>query len=413
MSRKSSSSGNSSVIVGAVLLLGICGITAVFAYFYSQTTQNTPVVLPTSAAVAQLPTAEPTNPLQATNTPIPIEPVEGGVATVDNSIPLTETAVSQQEQEEEAQIYLTQTRPFIPTNTPRPTNTPLPSNTPVVTMTPSNTPLPTQVPNSAWNAEYFDNQDLSAPPLYYAVNSIIAFDWGTGSPGNGIPDDNFSARWQKTVAMSPGMHRFYVRADDGVRVWLNDQLIIDRWSEATDQTYNVDRDITAVNNTLRVEYYENIGDAQIQFWWEKLGDFTEWRGQYFTNKTLDNSGLALTRNDADINFQWGEGSPASGIPVDNFSVRWDRTINFATDRYRFFAEVDDGVRIYVDGKLIVEDWQDRGVRVVSGATNISQGDHIIIVEYYENISDAQIRVWWEKDVPTPTPTATATASAYP
>ncbi len=419
MSDRRAKGGSSSVVVGAVLLLGMCGITAVFIYFYSQSQSNVPTALPTSAVVAQIPTAAPgtsTSALQPTNTPIPTQPMGGGVATVDNSVLLTQTAVAQEEKDEAAQVFLTQTRPFIPTSTPRPPNTAVPpaaSATSAVTVAPSRTPVPTQAPNTGWGAEYFDNQNLTAPVRFYAQDPLIAFDWGTGSPGNGIPDDHFSVRWQKVQALSPGMHRFFVRADDGVRVWLNDQLIIDRWDNATDQTYSADREITAVNNNLRVEYFENVGDAQIQFWWEKIGDFTDWRGQYYNKRSFDDSALALMRNDKEINFQWGEGAPANGLPIDNFYVRWSRTLSFNPDRYRFFATVDDGVRIYVDGKLVLDDWNEQGMHTVSAATNISQGEHIIVVEYFENIGDAQVKVWWEKDVATATPTPTPTVAAYP
>ncbi len=420
MSRSGRSSNGFSLGMVAVILIFLLGGTAVFLYIYTQNKQTeTPAQLPTSAAIAQLPTAEPTSALQATNTPLSTT-VSGSVTdSIDNSVRLTETAVAQQALDEAGRIYLTQTRPYLPTSTPRPTNTAVPTVTPMVTATPSRTAVPTQAPVSAWRGEYFANPNVLDPATFVREDNLINFDWGTGSPGDGIPNDNFSVRWEKIIALSPGDYRFFVRADDGVRVWLNDQLIIDRWTNATDQTYSVNQSISVVNNIIRIEYFEEIGNAQIQFWWEKQGDFPDWRGQYFSNKTLDSAGLAVTRNDTDIDFDWGEGSPSSGIPVDNFSARWDRTVEFAADTYRFFAEVDDGVRIYVDGKLILDDWQEGAVRTVSAATNISAGEHIIIVEYFENVAAAQIRVWWEVDVPTatpsatPLPTATATATATP
>lgn len=427
MSGQSSASRGGGLSVGVIVLLLIlfCGATAVIAYLYlNSNRESTPAVLPTSAAVAVLPTTEPTTNLIATNTPIPTQDREA-IATVDNSTALAATAVAQATQTREAEIFLTQTRPFIPTNTPRPRNTSssggsggsgLATNTPIVIIvTPANTPIPTQVPPSDWQGEYFANPTLSGTAVFVRSDPQINFAWGTGSPGEGLPNDNFSVRWTKTVAMSPGTNRFYVRADDGVRVWLNNQMIIDRWQSATDQTYSTDATISQVNNSLRVEYFEGAGDAQIQFWWERVGDFTHWRGEYFTNKTLSESGLILTRNDTAVDFQWGNGAPANGLPVDNFSARWTRTITFEQNRYRFFATVDDGVRIYIDGRLILDDWQDKSVRTVSAATNLSGTAHIVVIEYYENVSDAQIRVWWEVDQPTATPTVmpTATTAAYP
>ena len=431
MSGQNSANRGGGVSVGRIVLLLVllCGATAVIGC-----QEQTPAALPTSASVAELPSAAPataTNSLIATNTPIPTQEREA-IATVDNSTAIAATAAVGAVETQQALIYLTQTRPFIPTNTPRPpssgsggsgsgsgsggsgsgsgsaTSTPV-----VIVITPSNTAVPTQASASNWQGEYFTNKDVSGAPSFLRSDPIINFSWGTGSPFEGMPSDNFSARWTKTQAMSPGTHRFYVRADDGVRVWLNNQLIIDKWQDATDKTYTTDASISQVNNNLRVEYFEGVGDAQIQFWWERIGDFTDWRGQYYNNKTLDESGLVITRNDTAVDFQWGLGSPASGIPVDNFSVRWSRTINFEQNRYRFYATVDDGVRIYIDGNLLLNDWQDKSVRTVSAATNLSASDHIIIIEYYENESDAQIRVWWEVDMPTATPTPTATVAPTP
>ncbi len=421
MSGQNSASRGGGVSVGLIILLLVmfCGTTAVISCQGS-----TSAALPTNAAVAELPTGESataTNSLIATNTPIPTQERES-IATVDNSAAIAATVTMGAEQTRAALIFLTQTRPFIPTSTPRPRNTASSSggsgsgsgsgsatNTPIyIIVTPANTAVPTQVPASDWQGEYFANTDVSGSPVFVRSDPLINFAWGTGSPGEGIPDDNFSVRWTKTVAMSPGTQRFYVRADDGVRVWLNSQLIVDKWQDATDKTYTTDATISQVNNNLRVEYFEGVGDAQIQFWWERVGDFTDWRGQYYNNKTLDESGLVITRNDTAVDFQWGLGSPASGIPVDNFSARWSRTIRFEQNRYRFFATVDDGVRIYIDGKLLLDDWQDKSVRTVSAATDLSASDHIIIIEYYENEYDAQIRVWWEVDTPTATPTPTNT-----
>jgi hypothetical protein len=255
--------------------------------------------------------------------------------------------------------------------------------------------------SSAWKGEYFSNQTLSGNPTYIRNDQEIFFNWGTGSPGSGIPTDNFSIRWTREAGFNAGTYRFFVHSDDGVRVWVDGQLIIDQWHDATAEIYSHALTLSSGVHSLRVDYYENLGDAQIQFMWEIDGAYPNWRGSYFTNPDLTGA-PSLKRNDVDINFDWGTGSPDPSIPSDNFSVRWTQSFFFSQGTYVFHARMDDGVRIYVDGALIVNDWRDGALREVSGDVDLIPGDHLVRVEYYERVTAASIKVWWEQ-----------TASPYP
>ena len=62
----------------------------------------------------------------------------------------------------------------------------------------------------------------------------------------------------------------------------------------------------------------------------------------------------MVRNDDRLDFDWGNGSPDSLIPADRFSVRWTRSIDLEAGVYRFDLVVDDGVRFYVDGTLVLD-----------------------------------------------------------
>ena len=105
---------------------------------------------------------------------------------------------------------------------------------------------------------------------------------------------------------------------------------------------------------------------------------------------------AVVRNDVVINFHWGSGSPAAGVPADNFSARWSRTWNFSEGRYRFHATVDDGVRVYVDDALVIDGWHDSVWRELIGERWLWGGNHTLRVEYYEHTGEASIVVWAEK-----------------
>jgi hypothetical protein len=80
-----------------------------------------------------------------------------------------------------------------------------------------------------------------------------------------------------------------------------------------------------------------------------------WRGEYYGNRKLEGAPV-LVRNDSAVDFDWGSGSPDPAVPADKFSVRWTRTIELDPGTYRFFTSSDDGVRIYVDGKRIVDEF---------------------------------------------------------
>lgn len=259
---------------------------------------------------------------------------------------------------------------------------------------PPPTATPTRVP-TVWRGEYYNNPNLAGSPLLVRDDTAINFNWGHGAPAANLPTDEFSVRWTRQVSFPAGTYRFSVRSDDGVRVWLDTALIIDQWRDAAGVTYTADQTLAAGTYTLRVEYYERGGGAQIQFWWERPGDFPQWRGEYFSNADLVGE-ATLVRNDPAVDFNWGRSAPAAGLPADNFSVRWTRTLAFAEGGlYRFRAVVDDGVRVYVDGYSVIDEWRDGGRREVTADRKLSAGNHSVRVEYYERVGDALIQVWWE------------------
>jgi hypothetical protein len=223
-----------------------------------------------------------------------------------------------------------------------------------------------------------------------------------------------------------------VRSDDGVRVWLDDGLLMDYWQPQDNALRYVDGTYISGNHKLRVEYFERTGSARIRFWWEPSGATTvppttpsvgpaaggpaptppvkmpgPWQGEYFDNRDLKGTPV-LRRSDATLDFSWGKEAPAVGVGRDNFSVRWSGTFAFAEGRYTFTTYTDDGVRVYVDGKQVINSW--RGMRGYRSATLIlSEGNHTVKVEYFERTGAATARLWWVQSgvsqVSSPQPTA--------
>ncbi len=266
---------------------------------------------------------------------------------------------------------------------------------PVVTAT------PTPRVFAGWRGEYYANATLSGQPVLVRDDAAVNFDWGLGSPAPGIPADNFSARWMRTVSLTGGTYRFFARADDGVRVWVDGALIIDQWRPSSGQTHSTAIGLSSGAHQIRVEYYEASQYASIAVWWEMSGGYPDWRGEYYTNPNL--TGLpAMVRNDTAIDFDWGRGSPAPGIPVDLFSVRWMRQQHFDSGTYRFHAVMDDGMRVFVDDQLIIDEWRDGSAREVTRDVYLGHGTRTLRVEYYERTDYAVAKFWWER-VSTPEP----------
>jgi LysM repeat protein len=118
-----------------------------------------------------------------------------------------------------------------------------------------------------------------------------------------------------------------------------------------------------------------------------------WKGTYYNDKYF--SEFVLERQDLEINFNWMTGSPFGDIEKDRFSVRWEKVEYFKGGPYRFYAIADDGVRVYVDDQLIIDGWVIQPATEYKADIQLSEGPHKLVVEYYEEAEDAQIRVYWE------------------
>ena len=110
----------------------------------------------------------------------------------------------------------------------------------------------------------------------------------------------------------------------------------------------------------------------------------------------------LSRCEPVIDNTWGGGAPA-GVPVaaDNFSVRWTTTAMFADGYYTFSATGDDGIRMFVDGNVLIDDWSDHAARTTTSAAQYLNGSHTVTVEYYEHGYDATAQASWTPVVVTP------------
>ncbi len=265
------------------------------------------------------------------------------------------------------------------------------------------TTLPASFPGP-WEGEYFDNAELSGAPYTTRTDASVNFDWDHGPPAGGMPTNHFGVRWSGSFHLDGGTYRFHAKVDDGVRLTVDGDRIINGWRDGGYRLYSADKALFGGHHTVDVMFYESTGVARIHVWWEKVSDEepaglspTEtWYGEYFANQALVGTPVA-TRHDPAIGFEWHGDRPLPDVPRDHFSVRWTRHIELNADHYRFCAMSDDGARIWVDGQLVLDEWHPNNGVAYCGETYAETGVHVVKVEYFEQGGEALIYVWWEPD----------------
>lgn len=124
---------------------------------------------------------------------------------------------------------------------------------------------------TGWTGQYFNNPTLQGSPVYTeALPSGINLNFGTGSPNAAVPVDNFSARYDSVQLFNAGTYEFVAASDDGVRVFVDNVLVLDRFVRRVLTYDRFQLTLTAGAHALRVEYFEEIDQAVVQFSWLQL-----------------------------------------------------------------------------------------------------------------------------------------------
>jgi hypothetical protein len=118
-------------------------------------------------------------------------------------------------------------------------------------------------------AEYFGAMDLSNP-LLIRTDPTIDFNWSGTSPDPSVPPFQYSVRWTgQVLPLYSETYTFIFTADDGVRVWVNGQALIDAWFDQPATAWSGSIDLIAGQAAdIRVEYYQNQGDAVARLEWQ-------------------------------------------------------------------------------------------------------------------------------------------------
>lgn len=280
-------------------------------------------------------------------------------------------------------------------------------------------------------ATYFNNADLTGTTVS-RTDATVNFNWGNGSPNAAIAPDTFSARWTGQVqADKTQTYTFYTTSDDGVRLWINGKQIINDW---TDHGVKEDSGTIALvagqKYDIKLEYYDKQYGATIKLSWSgaatakavipqsQLFSTTPvppassgptpvpptttspgmttnpgLLGTYYDN--LDYTGSSVARYDANVAFDWGTSSPHTIIGRDTWAARWTGQVVAAkSETYTFSITSDGGARLYIDGKLIINDYTDHAKEERSGTIALTAGRHDIKLEYFVVTGSAVMQLRW-------------------
>ena len=237
--------------------------------------------------------------------------------------------------------------------------------------------------------EYFDNQNLTNR-VGTRIDPRVNFDWGLGSPLAAVGVDTFSARWTGQIeARFTETYTFRTRSDDGVRLWVNDRLIIDQWNDhaATNHFGSIDLE-AGVLADIRLEYYENGGGASIQLGWQSASQAFQ----------VVPPSLLYAANDP-------------GVPGDSLVARsvvtgltQPTSIEFSPDgRNLYISEKSGLVKVVRDGNLratpfidirdIVNNVRDRGLLDIAIHPDFENNPYVYLLftydppEVFDNVGD--------------------------
>ena len=117
-------------------------------------------------------------------------------------------------------------------------------------------------------------------------------------------------------------------------------------------------------------------------------------GEYYNG--MEFNSLFTSRRDSLINFRWGMNGPMQGMTEDTFSVRWSgKIIAPETGEYTINTMTDDGARVWVDNKRIIDDWTNHAPLVNSGKVNLEAGkSYDLKFEYFDYKMGAVARLYW-------------------
>jgi hypothetical protein len=273
-------------------------------------------------------------------------------------------------------------------------------------------------------AEYFSNapaaNEFPAIATTTKLDNTVNFNWGNGSPAPGIQNDVFKIRWTgKLKPLTDDNYTIYVTASDGVKLWINNNLLIDSWNDKLITTHTTSVNLQKnIDYDIKLEYYSNTNAATCILQWSTpiickqnipasqlfpstascSSDGKGLNAEYFSNVqpgAVFPAAATVTKKEPTINFDWGNGSPA-GISNDLFKARFTGYVqSLDAGTYTFYVTADDGIRLWVNDQLLIDKWIDQATTEYTATINfLACTKYTIRLEFYENGGDAVCKLEW-------------------
>ncbi|WP_062351684.1 PA14 domain-containing protein [Bacillus kwashiorkori] len=250
------------------------------------------------------------------------------------------------------------------------------------------------ISDSRWYGMAFANDNLTGETARLGLDKPIKelhFDWSWGSPAKNIPTDYFSTFFQREVKVSEGIYKVKVAANDGVQVFVDDKLVVDKWNNQALKSFEEAIYLTEGKHTIKVKYRELIGVAELRLELEDIMQNGSWYGMAFSNANLTGETAFLGEYNQ-IDFNWGWGSPASNIPGDYFSTLFQGKVTVKEGVYNLQVNSNDGAQVYVNGKLVLDEWDnDQGLKYFEKPIYLTAGTHTIMVKHKELVGVSELK----------------------
>ncbi|HSM54569.1 MAG TPA: PA14 domain-containing protein [Candidatus Sulfomarinibacteraceae bacterium] len=121
-----------------------------------------------------------------------------------------------------------------------------------------------------WYARYWNNTTMIGPPVLERNETAIDYDWGFDAPDPAVNRDGWSARWTSFVTFEAGTYQFTVTSDDGVRLWVSNDYVINSWEERTATTDTAIVTLSEGTHAIALDYFDARGLAQVSLDWQRV-----------------------------------------------------------------------------------------------------------------------------------------------
>jgi len=282
------------------------------------------------------------------------------------------------------------------------------------------------------SATYYNNVFWSAPIAVAKTDATIDMDWGLGGPA-GVNSDNFSALWTGYIYIpETAVYIFSLAHDNYVQLSIDGASLYESndWTGGANEFSDTSTvTLTKGFHAIEIKFKEYTGGAYIRFMWRNnaslpsqvivpqtylyttimptvsnatLSTGDGLLGEYYNKsnaadcKSYPVSGIAnLSRVDSSVNFDWGMGNPGDPINNDYFQAKWTGYVYIPTaGNWTFYTSIDDGVKLYIDGALLIDKWRVQPETKYNSTIPLSAGFHTIQMDYYENTGYTAAKLYW-------------------